>query len=123
MSCREFSQEFSKNAGRSTFVPGSNGLSTVFTSRICSLRLWRTRSSIAEVSAWLCFQIAKPSSRPWSVPLTSAFSAFRGKYDPAETPAALRISENVLTLPLFADLAEEDVDRICDIVLKCGKQS
>ena len=63
------------------------------------------------------------SARKYFYPLTSAFSAFRGKYDPAETPVALRISENVLTLPLFADLAAEDVDRICEIVIKCGKQS
>ena len=56
-----------------------------------------------------------------AVPLTSAFAAFHGKYDPAETPAALRVSENVLTLPLFADLETEDVDRICEIVLGCRK--
>jgi dTDP-4-amino-4,6-dideoxygalactose transaminase len=29
----------------------------------------------------------------------------------------------VLTLPLFADLETEDVDRICEIVLSCRKPS
>ncbi len=61
-------------------------------------------------------------ARKYFWPLTSAFSAFAGKYDPAETPAAQRISERVLTLPLYADLAPEDVDRICEIVLRCGKR-
>ena len=62
-------------------------------------------------------------ARKYFWPLTSAFGAFEGKYDPAETPAALRISENVLTLPMYADLAPEDVDRICETVLRCGKGS
>ena len=31
------------------------------------------------------------------------------------------ISRRVLTLPLYADLDTESVDRICDIVLQCGK--
>ncbi len=61
-------------------------------------------------------------ARKYFWPLTSAFSAFAGKYDPAETPVAQRISERVLTLPLYADLAHEDVDRICETVLRCGKR-
>lgn len=36
-----------------------------------------------------------------------------------KTPVALHISKRVLTLPLYADLALEDVDRICDIILNC----
>ena len=38
--------------------------------------------------------------------------------DPFEKEA-LHISKRVLTLPLYADLALEDVDRICDIILSC----
>ena len=57
-------------------------------------------------------------ARKYFYPLTSAFSAFRGRFDPAETPTALRISENVLTLPMYADLEAADVDRICEIVLE-----
>jgi dTDP-4-amino-4,6-dideoxygalactose transaminase len=34
-----------------------------------------------------------------------------------ETPVAYYISERVLTLPLYADLSKEDIDRICDIIL------
>ena len=35
-----------------------------------------------------------------------------------KTPVAAHIADRVLTLPLFADLPLEDVDRICDIILK-----
>lgn len=35
-----------------------------------------------------------------------------------ETPVAHDIAENILTLPIYEELALEDVDRICDIVLK-----
>ena len=34
-----------------------------------------------------------------------------------KTPVAARISRQVLTLPMYADLSIEDVDRICDVVL------
>ncbi len=60
-------------------------------------------------------------ARKYFYPLTSAFSAFSGKYDPAETPVALEVSRRVLTLPMFADLHMEDVDRICEIVLGCSR--
>ena len=58
-------------------------------------------------------------ARKYFYPVTSSFAAFRGKYDPALTPAALDISRRVLTLPMYADLALEDVDRICGIILEC----
>jgi dTDP-4-amino-4,6-dideoxygalactose transaminase len=59
------------------------------------------------------------SARKYFYPLTNTFSAFQGQYDVADTPVALHISKRVLTLPLYADLALEDVDRICQIVLSC----
>ncbi len=60
-------------------------------------------------------------ARKYFYPLTNTFSAFRGKYDVLETPVALHISKRVLTLPMYADLALEDVDRICEIILSCRK--
>lgn len=57
-------------------------------------------------------------ARKYFYPLTNTFSAFHGAYDPGDTPAALHISKRVLTLPLYADLSIEDVDRICDIILE-----
>ncbi len=58
-------------------------------------------------------------ARKYFYPLTNTFSAFHGKYNVMETPVALHVSKRVLTLPMYADLALEDVDRICDIVLGC----
>lgn len=58
-------------------------------------------------------------ARKYFSPLTNTFSAFHGQYDVLETPVALHISKRVLTLPLYADLALKDVDRICDIILSC----
>lgn len=60
-------------------------------------------------------------ARKYFYPLTSEFSCYHGKYDPDETPVAKRISRRVLTLPLYADMEAETVDRICDIILNCRK--
>ena len=58
-------------------------------------------------------------ARKYFYPLTNTFSAFHGKYNVMDTPIALHISKRVLTLPMYADLALEDVDKICDIILRC----
>lgn len=55
-------------------------------------------------------------SRKYFYPLTNTYDCYRWKYDANETPVAKRISEQVLTLPLYADLSLQDVDRICDII-------
>lgn len=60
-------------------------------------------------------------ARKYFYPITNSFECFHGKYDVNETPVALHISKRVLTLPLYADLALDDVDRICEIILDCGK--
>lgn len=56
-------------------------------------------------------------ARKYFYPLTNTFDCYYGKYDVNGTPIALRMSKRVLTLPLYADLALEDVDRICKVVL------
>ncbi len=60
-------------------------------------------------------------ARKYFYPLTNTFDCFNGKYDAMLTPVALHISKRVLTLPLYADLSLEDVDRICEIILNCKK--
>lgn len=60
-------------------------------------------------------------ARKYFYPLTNTFSAFHGKYNVLETPVALHISRRVLTLPMYAELALEDVDRICEIIMSCRK--
>ena len=60
-------------------------------------------------------------ARKYFYPLTNTFDCYQPKFDPNETPVALKASLNVLSLPLYADLALEDVDRICDTILKLQK--
>ena len=59
-------------------------------------------------------------SRKYFYPLTNTFECFHGKYDVEQTPVARHIANRVLTLPLYADLEPETVDRICDVVISCN---
>ncbi len=61
----------------------------------------------------------KIAARKYFYPITNTFDCFHGKFDAELTPVALHLSRRVLTLPLYADLPLEDVDRICDIILSC----
>ena len=56
-------------------------------------------------------------ARKYFYPLTNTFAAFHGEFDVNETPVALHISKRVLTLPLYEELALEDVERICKVIL------
>lgn len=60
-------------------------------------------------------------ARKYFYPLTNTFDCFHGRYDVSLTPVALHVAKRVLTLPLYSDLVLEDVDRICEIILRCGK--
>ena len=57
-------------------------------------------------------------ARKYFYPLTSNFECYKGKFNIHRTPIAERISKNILTLPLYADLSIDEVDRICDIILE-----
>ena len=59
-------------------------------------------------------------ARKYFYPLTNGFACYEDLPTAGEdkTPVAKHIAYRVLTLPLFADLTVEDVDRICDIILK-----
>lgn len=56
--------------------------------------------------------------RKYFYPLVSDFKCYKDHYDSNETPIAKDIANKVMTLPLYADLALEDVDRICNIIKK-----
>ena len=58
-------------------------------------------------------------ARKYFYPLTNTFAAFNGMYDVSKTPIAYRISKQVLTLPLYADLSLNDAKHIANIVLQC----
>ena len=59
-------------------------------------------------------------ARTYFYPLINGFACYRDLPTAGEekTPVARHLAAHVLTLPLFADLTTEDVDRICDIILK-----
>ncbi len=61
------------------------------------------------------------NTRKYFYPLTNSFECYKGRFNPDETPVAEYIAERVLTLPLYADLALADVDRICNIILNSNK--
>lgn len=56
-------------------------------------------------------------ARKYFYPLTNTFACYKGKFDAGNTPVAMDLSGKVLTLPLYADLRRDQIDRICDIVL------
>jgi dTDP-4-amino-4,6-dideoxygalactose transaminase len=60
-------------------------------------------------------------ARKYFYPLTSSFECYRDRFNPEDTPVARYMAERVLTLPLYADLAVEDVDRICKIIKGRGE--
>ena len=57
-------------------------------------------------------------ARKYFYPLTNNFDCYKDRFDINKTRVAEYIANRVLTLPLYADLAMEDVDRICNIILR-----
>jgi dTDP-4-amino-4,6-dideoxygalactose transaminase len=55
-------------------------------------------------------------ARKYFYPTINTFACYRDRFDASETPVAQYIAERVLTLPLYAGLSLDDVDRICDII-------
>lgn len=69
------------------------------------------------------FELLRKSNiftRKYFYPLITDFPVYREQYDSSKTPIAKYISERILTLPLYADLGLEDVDRVCRII-KSGR--
>jgi dTDP-4-amino-4,6-dideoxygalactose transaminase len=57
-------------------------------------------------------------ARKYFYPITNSFECYNGRFDPKDTPVALKISNEVMTLPLYGELEEETVNKICDIISK-----
>ena len=57
-------------------------------------------------------------ARKYFYPLTSKFTVYQDKFKIQGTPIAEKISRNILTLPLYADLEIKDVERICEIIIR-----
>ena len=63
------------------------------------------------------------AARKYFYPITNSFECY-ADYPTAgaeRTPVAAYMADRVLTLPLYADLAMEDIDFICEILLSKGK--
>ena len=60
-------------------------------------------------------------ARKYFFPLVTDFACYRGRCSGSETPVAAKAAREVLTLPMYADLALSDVDRICSIVRGCAR--
>ena len=73
----------------------------------------KTRDEISE-------ELAKENifSRKYFYPLISDYDCYRDRFDSKKTPVAKRISNRVLTIPMYANLSVEDANKICDIILK-----
>lgn len=59
-------------------------------------------------------------ARKYFYPLTNDYECYRGQdgFDTADTPVAYDVAGKVLTLPMYADLELNIVDKICDIILR-----
>ena len=57
------------------------------------------------------------TARKYFAPLTSDFSCYKA-LNHGNTPIADQVASEVLCLPLYADLTPDDVNRICDVILK-----
>ncbi len=60
-------------------------------------------------------------ARKYFYPATNSYECYRGRFDPNKTPVAQKVSRQVLTLPLYADLEIRDVERICEVVRGCRR--
>ena len=56
-------------------------------------------------------------TRKYFYPTMNTLKCYKDKFKLHETPVAKFISENILTLPLYADLSLEDVDQICRTII------
>lgn len=59
-------------------------------------------------------------ARKYFYPLTTDYACYRSLYDSSDMPVAKDVASRVLTLPMYADLSLEDVDRICEILVGSG---
>ncbi len=62
-------------------------------------------------------------ARKYFYPITNSFECYADlpTAGAEKTPVAKYLADRVLTLPMYADLALEDVDRICEIILSLKK--
>lgn len=57
-------------------------------------------------------------ARKYFYPIIPDLTCYKDQYGSLDLPVARHAAETVLALPMFADLTEEDVTKICRIILK-----
>lgn len=57
-------------------------------------------------------------ARKYFYPLTNEYDCYSSSFTVDDTPIAYKISRQVLTLPIYAELKSEQVDMICDLILE-----
>lgn len=57
-------------------------------------------------------------ARRYFYPITNQFECYKERYGSVNVPVADHISKCVLSLPMYADLSLDEVDKICDIILR-----
>ena len=57
------------------------------------------------------------TARKYFYPITNEFECYKN-FNKGNTPVAKHLGDHVLCLPMYADLSKEDVNRICDIILR-----
>lgn len=55
-------------------------------------------------------------ARKYFYPLVSDYACYRSVYTSSATPVASWVSDRILTLPMYADLSTENVDKICEVI-------
>ena len=62
---------------------------------------------------------AQITARKYFYPLVNDYTCYKEltSADSSKTPVAKYVADRVLTLPLYADLGAEDIDKICNIIL------
>lgn len=62
-------------------------------------------------------------SRKYFYPLLNTLECYKGVARSGETPVAEYVSRHILTLPVDPSLTEEQIDRICEQILKCRMEA
>jgi dTDP-4-amino-4,6-dideoxygalactose transaminase len=62
-------------------------------------------------------------ARRYFYPLVPDFACYRGMVAAGDLPVARRAASRILTLPIYSDLALDDVDRICEIIEHCQSEA
>lgn len=55
-------------------------------------------------------------TRKYFYPLTNQFECISSRFNVGNTPIAEKLANRVLTLPMYADLTEKDVEKICNLI-------